>query len=238
MDFEVGIQHLLDQLVEKPPQYKEVLLLKARLERNIRDEKLFGTSENTQLERSRIISALNQIALSSLGISINELARHEDARHSRLADLAINIRESYALIREYEIVIQVTSDPKEIRRARISIDEQRQLMETLLSEYTRLVNELNVEIPIDIKQISTTIDTSKEKDSEYKLSAIRDLLVKSFSESDLRLLCYDLGIDFDTIRGSSKNQKVIELLDYLERRSRTEELVTFLQRQRPGRLNQ
>ncbi len=70
---------------------------------------------------------------------------------SRKADLEQHIRESYNLIREYEDIIQASSEPKEKARSRRTIEEQWSLIEGYLAEYRRLAGE---SWPADIAEIS------------------------------------------------------------------------------------
>lgn len=56
----------------------------------------------------------------------------------RKEDLEQNIRESYKLIREYEEILRLSSDPREKTRAQRAIKEQRELIRTWLNEYQRI----------------------------------------------------------------------------------------------------
>jgi hypothetical protein len=234
MDYEVALQHLLEGLGKDHHLYAEALILQSRLLENIRQERLYGATETTRVERSRLVSALNQLALNALGTSINDLAMGSRTATPRLTDLQVFISESYALIKEYEDVIRSTSEPKEMVRARRAVLKQQELVRKYLSEYINLANELSVSIPKDIEQIAEYFGGIKPEESDVDIIAIRDLLLQTFTESDLRLLCFDLGIDYDDVYGSTTHQKVIALLDYLKRRARIDELVSYLQRQRPG----
>jgi hypothetical protein len=65
------------------------------------------------------------------------------------------------------------------------------------------------------------------------LPRLRDVLVSSFSLSELRDLCFDLGIDFEDVPGETRRMKVIELIGHLQRRGRLEELIRQVQVRRP-----
>lgn len=56
----------------------------------------------------------------------------------RKEDLEQNIHDSYELIREYEEILRLSSDPKEKTRAQRAIKEQRELIRTWLDEYQRI----------------------------------------------------------------------------------------------------
>lgn len=66
-----------------------------------------------------------------------------------------------------------------------------------------------------------------------QLSALRELLVERFSISELHDLCFGLGVDYDDLPGQEKTAKARELILYLMRRSRLEDLIKEGRRQRP-----
>lgn len=55
-----------------------------------------------------------------------------------------------------------------------------------------------------------------------------------FNESELRDLCFDLGLDYDDLPGAGKKDKARELVAYYHRRGRISELVRACLRLRPG----
>jgi len=72
---------------------------------------------------------------------------------SRKTDLEGHIRNSYSLIREYEVIIQTTSDPKEKARSQRALEEQWSFIESYLVEYRRLM--AGDAFPDDIAEIVT-----------------------------------------------------------------------------------
>jgi hypothetical protein len=76
---------------------------------------------------------------------------------TRKTDLETSICESYGLIREYEDVLRLTSDPKEKMRARRAIEEQQNLARGYLTEYQLLCQRLNLAIPQEIVEISISV---------------------------------------------------------------------------------
>jgi hypothetical protein len=66
------------------------------------------------------------------------------------------------------------------------------------------------------------------------LADIHRLVVERFDEEELRMLCFDLGVDYDSLRGEGKEGKARELLLYLSRRARVLELVDRVRTQRPN----
>lgn len=66
-----------------------------------------------------------------------------------------------------------------------------------------------------------------------RLTYLRTLLTERFSESELRTLCFDLGIDYAILPGRDKGSKAQELVGYLDRRNLLPELVRIGRQQRP-----
>ena len=75
------------------------------------------------------------------------------------------------------------------------------------------------------------MDTMAERNYRADL---REILVERFSESELRDLCFDLGIDYETLGGDNKRDKARELLLFGERHDRTLELFMAVNNARPG----
>jgi hypothetical protein len=68
-----------------------------------------------------------------------------------------------------------------------------------------------------------------------RFSDLRPMLEESFDESELRTLCFDLGVNYDDLPGEGKSSKARELISYLERRGRIRELVDYATRVRPNK---
>ena len=66
-----------------------------------------------------------------------------------------------------------------------------------------------------------------------QLAELRQLLSKRFSESELRDLVFDLGLDYGNLPADSKAGKARELLAHCDRHGRTSELVEAIQKGRP-----
>jgi hypothetical protein len=65
------------------------------------------------------------------------------------------------------------------------------------------------------------------------LPRLRDQVRALFSDSELRDLCLDLGIDYENLPGASKADKARELVLYMERQSRVADLVRRVVELRP-----
>ena len=77
MDYEYGLQRLRALLPEHDPALEsEFHTLEARLLDNLRDERLYGSTETARAERARTLKSLNDLAgRARLGSSFNDLCR-------------------------------------------------------------------------------------------------------------------------------------------------------------------
>lgn len=62
---------------------------------------------------------------------------------------------------------------------------------------------------------------------------IREEIIRLYDDGELRTLCMDLGVDYESLPGSGKGNKARELVAYMQRVSRVSELVNTMKRQRP-----
>lgn len=62
---------------------------------------------------------------------------------------------------------------------------------------------------------------------------LRIFLLQYFNTEELRMLCFDLAIDYDNLPGATKSNKVLELIFFMERRNRLDDLVEMVRRYRP-----
>jgi hypothetical protein len=65
------------------------------------------------------------------------------------------------------------------------------------------------------------------------LIQLRQLMEQRFNESELRTLCFDLGVDYDCLTSVGKTDKIRELISYLERRSNIKHLIEVGKEFRP-----
>jgi internalin A len=63
---------------------------------------------------------------------------------------------------------------------------------------------------------------------------LRDLLLTYFSQSEIKNIMFDLGIDYEDLGGGSKSELVLNLVNYLVRRGSIDELIKLIQRERPN----
>jgi hypothetical protein len=66
-----------------------------------------------------------------------------------------------------------------------------------------------------------------------KSTWLRERLIQYFDEEELRTLCSDLGVDYDSLQGKGKEAKARELVAYLGRHGRIHALIEMCIRLRP-----
>ena len=71
-------------------------------------------------------------------------------------------------------------------------------------------------------------------DYQTTLRDLRDAIVQHFSEEEVKTLCFDLDIDYESISGEGKAGKIRELLHVLRRSDRVPELFSALSRIQSG----
>ena len=64
-------------------------------------------------------------------------------------------------------------------------------------------------------------------------SDLRQNMIERFSMYEVKEICFDLGIDFDSLPGSGKDAKVLELVDLCRRQGKIPDLVEMLSQLRP-----
>lgn len=130
---------------------------------------------------------------------------------------------------------------------RIQHEEQKNLKGPILTEQgDRYYLDLEVEYPMiglvyilrwqPIEEFEKTTpnetNTSSESENNY-LSQIRDTLIKRYDEGELRTLIMDLGIDYEVIPNKDKSELARELVTYLNRRNRVQDLIRTANARRP-----
>lgn len=70
-------------------------------------------------------------------------------------------------------------------------------------------------------------------DQEQLKRALRQALIECFSESELRTMCFDLGVDYDGLPGESKSDKARELVAHFQRRGHLMSLTQIVESLRP-----
>lgn len=73
----------------------------------------------------------------------------------------------------------------------------------------------------------------KNKTPQF-LSVLRHAILDSFSLTEIQSLCFDLGIDYESLGGEGREAKARELIAYLNRRDRLSELIRYCVEARPN----
>lgn len=71
--YESGLSKLLDQLGQQHSRYTEALGYQHRLQENLMQSRRHGDTDTGRSERSEIVEQLNELAISTLGVSFNTL---------------------------------------------------------------------------------------------------------------------------------------------------------------------
>lgn len=66
-----------------------------------------------------------------------------------------------------------------------------------------------------------------------QLTRLRQMLTSRFNESDLKLITYDLGLDYSDLPGDEFRLKALQLVDEMNRRNRLNDLITLAKQLRP-----
>jgi len=81
-------------------------------------------------------------------------------------------------------------------------------------------------------QTAGTVSESRPTTLSYQ-TQLRQLLTTHFDQGELQTLCFDLGVDYESLPGEGKADKARELVEYLERRDRIPECVELGKKLRP-----
>jgi DNA-binding NtrC family response regulator len=88
--------------------------------------------------------------------------------------------------------------------------------------------------PASAREQADSVAQEKRAAERQYHSRLLQILVNRFDGSELRMLCFQLGIDYeDSLPGESKEDKALDLIKRLERRDRILELVQAGKQLRP-----
>jgi DNA-binding NarL/FixJ family response regulator len=82
--------------------------------------------------------------------------------------------------------------------------------------------------------LQETETTPEVESSLRELAKLRQNLVDFFSEDELRTLCFDMGIDYETLPAAGKDSKARELVAYIERRGLVSKFTAICRNRRPN----
>lgn len=78
-----------------------------------------------------------------------------------------------------------------------------------------------------------THNDEKREETAVILGQLRHLLTQQFNMSELHHLAFDLGVEYEELAGSTRSDKVVSLIEYLQRNGRLTDLVTQCRQLRP-----
>ena len=82
--------------------------------------------------------------------------------------------------------------------------------------------------------MGSTQSQTGDSEKAFDLPKLREFLAKYFDMDELRLLCFNLGIDFEVLIGENKAGKTVSLVQYCERRNLIETLIKRCEKERPS----
>jgi hypothetical protein len=80
--------------------------------------------------------------------------------------------------------------------------------------------------------LAASASTSTDAIDATDLVALRRLIVTRYNLEEIRTLCSDIGVDYDNLGGEGKEAKARELIAYLKRRNKLNDLIRYLQEDR------
>ena len=114
----------------------------------------------------------------------------------------------------------------------------------IIQDPPKVTQEPEVQTAYGATQMTRTEQPSHEKSDQLPKQqrqprpknlrmVLLEILNKHFSDGDLRILCVDMEIDYENIPGPAKIDKARELILYLQRYNRLEELIDYAQPMHP-----
>jgi signal transduction histidine kinase len=80
---------------------------------------------------------------------------------------------------------------------------------------------------------STKKEAPKPTSEQYFNRSLRQAINDHYNFSELKVLCYDLDIGYESLAGDTMPEKVVELIAYCKRNGRIQHLVDFCQHDKP-----
>lgn len=85
-----------------------------------------------------------------------------------------------------------------------------------------------------LEQFPTPDDFTVDHSPEVDFRKLRSQMIEYFSEEDLQDLCFDLRIDYETLSGETKTGKSRELILFMGKYGRIQELLEICRQKRPN----
>nr|HMT21651.1 hypothetical protein [Promineifilum sp.] len=82
-------------------------------------------------------------------------------------------------------------------------------------------------------KLAMTVESHPLGNGEVNLGQLRRALDDGYNDSELRDLCFELGIDYEDLPGDGQGAKARELVLFAKRHSQLAQLVEHVMRNRP-----
>ncbi len=89
-------------------------------------------------------------------------------------------------------------------------------------------------VAIEVEAVLLTLSVENLSMPSVSRAELRRKMATGFNLSDLENLCFDMEIDYQSLRGEDKESKTRELISYCERNGRVNELVKNCRELRPN----
>lgn len=67
---------------------------------------------------------------------------------------------------------------------------------------------------------------------------LRSLITKHFELGDIRTMAFDLKFDYESLKGDTKDERIVSLIEYFDKRGHLSELIQYCQTERPNAIFQ
>lgn len=168
---------------------------------------------------------------SQLGWEYESLTSEQESLQKRVAYFRKELAMSTNTAANFELEERIRRDERRLSELDSRLVTIRADLERLDEERDTLSKEIadskSAETPTP--DLSPTVE---EPSAEYK-RRLRKQMDSYFSLSELRTICFDLGIDYEELPGGTKQNFTVGLIEYVIRRNRLPELLDALRRERP-----
>ena len=106
-------------------------------------------------------------------------------------------------------------------------------MEAEMMEFRISMAALLMELYSTVHELEQAQRWSQQPDSIEQLKALRDCIVLHFDEGELKTMCFDLGVNYDDLDGDAISDKARELVLFMNRNGRCDELINYCRTHRP-----
>lgn len=136
--------------------------------------------------------------------------------------------------KRFEDRVAVYWKPDEMFGADVLLRWQLAEIDDDVDSAVKMINHIILDAERVPSNIGVNVDDVQEANLEARQKLWR-LLVELFSDEELNDICFELGIDQESLAPGNKRVKAREMVLYLQRRDRLEKLVDLGRRERPNR---